>query len=69
MLVCVLVYLRVCLCGCEWVDVFVNVDMNAGVCVYLYKLVYRYVCNMCDGDIPYKSINVTLVHVYGCMQV
>ena len=36
------------------------------VCVYLYKLVYRYVCNMCDGDIPYKSINVTLVHVYGC---
>ena len=34
----VLVYVHVCLCGCEWVDLFVNVDMNVGLCVHLCEL-------------------------------
>ena len=31
------------------------------VCVYIYvSWVYRYVCNLCDEDIPYKSSGLTL---------
>ena len=38
--------------------------MNVGVCIHL--CVYCCVCNMSDGNIPYKSSGLTL-HVCTCM--
>ena len=47
--------LMCCECGCS---------MNVGVCIHL--CVYCCVCNMSDGNIPYKSSGLTL-HVCTCM--
>ena len=39
---CGCVYIRtcVCLCGCEWVDVFVECrcSMNVDLCIHLYRV-------------------------------
>ena len=41
------------------------------MCVYIYiGWVYRCLCNMCDGSIPYKSSGLMLlvcVHVRACV--
>ena len=47
-----------CVCECRC-------SMNVGVCISI-GWIYRCVCSMSDGNIPYKSIGLTL-HVCTCM--